>query len=415
MNRVPRLLASVLIAALVGAAPALAGDAVLDLPAAELDAAVELAPEAAMAQAQLQEAQAQARIERSMAPGWLARASSQSRRVRGERDFREWDVSLEHGLRLPGKRTLDRSVGEFGIARAQAVLGDARRNVATSIMNDWYQCVGAAARRTRAAEDVRATGDLEQAVVRRSALGDASQMELAQARAERAAVQAVSSAAEEELRSAQTRLQTRGVTRACEAEIPPVPASAEILLPDPVMDPAVRAAAAAASLARARAARARAEKWSDPSLGLRYSQERAGLERIVGVFLSIPLPSRRLAAEADRAAAQSHIAESEQRQAEQQAVLRRDEALARLRAARARWHPLDESARLQAAASQQLWRAYVLGEVDLATALTALRNSRAARGQVLDCAVDVWHAEALVRLMVESQVSVAAADEVTAP
>ena len=366
------------------------------LPAEQLDAAVDSAPETAIALSQLQEARAQARIERSSAQGWLARGVSQSRNVTGERDFREWEMSVEHSLRLPGKSRLDRSVGESEISRAEAALADARRTIALAVLNDWYQCVAASARHARAAEDLKSVAELEWSVARRQAIGEAAQVETTLAGAERAAVQAGLAAAAGELRSAQDRLMARGVDAGCGVDLPPDIPSLAPAQADAIRDPAVRVATEAANLARLRASRARAERWADPSIGVRYAQERAGLERIVGVFVSVPLPSRRLAAEADRAAAMARRAEAELSQVERQAALRGEELRARQRTARARWKPLDESARMQSAVAQQMWRAYTLGETDLATALIAQRTARLARGLAQDGAVDVWHTDALV-------------------
>ncbi len=375
------------------------------LPAADLQAAVDAAPDVAMAAAQVEEAQAQSRIETSTPQGWLARTSTQSRDVSGERDYREWEVSLEHAVRLPGKRRLDRSVGEAELARAQALLADVRRGIAIDILDDWYRCVGAAARQALAEEELRSALDLERSVERRHAVGEAARLEVALAGAERAAVQAALAGAAGELRGAQERLQARGVTRTCTFDPADPPPAREVIAFDAPSDPAIKAATLAADLARARAERARAERFPDPSVGLRYARERGGVERIAGVYFAVPLPSRRLAAEADRAAALARLAESARLQSVQLARLRYEEFAARWRTARARWAPLDEAARTQSAAAGQSWRAYSLGETDLSAALTAMRTARMARALAQECAVEAWRVTDVMRALMQPAIA----------
>jgi outer membrane protein TolC len=152
-----------------------------------------------------------------------------------------------------------------------------------------------------------------------------------------------------------------------------------------------------------RATRARADRWSDPSIGVRYAEERGGAERILGVFISVPLPGRRLAAESDRAAARAHMADAEHRQAQLQSTLRSGESHARLRTATSQWGPLTEAAKQQSQAAKQAWTAYTLGESDLATALVAMRSARSAQANAQACAVEAWHASSLLRALLESQ------------
>lgn len=383
---------------------ALLGAASPTPPAAQFDVALESAADVALARAQLEDAQASGRIETSSPSGWLARGSTQSRDVTGERDFREWDLSLEHSVRLPGKRGLDRSVAELELERAQAAFADIRRSAAIQLLDAWFRCVAAAARTGRAAEELRVVADLEESVIRQHVAGDASQMDVNLATAERAALEANAAGATEELRGAKAQLQARGLNAACEGlALTDPPPAAPATLHDPGTDPAVRAAAAAAELARVRATRARADRWSDPSIGVRYAEERGGAERILGVFISMPLPGRRLAAESDRAAARAHLAEAEHRQAELQSALRSGESRARLRAASSQWGPLNEASKLQSQAARQAWTAYTLGESDLATALVAMRFARTAQANVQACAVEAWHASSLLRALLESE------------
>jgi outer membrane protein TolC len=229
-------------------------------------------------------------------------------------------------------------------------------------------------------------------------------MDVNLATAERAALEANAAGATEELRTAKEQLEARGLNAACEGlALADPPPAAPMIAHDPSTDPAVRAAAAASELARVRATRARADRWSDPSIGVRYAEERGGAERILGVFISVPLPGRRLAAESDRAAARAHMADAEHRQAQLQSTLRSGESHARLRTATSQWGPLTEAAKQQSQAAKQAWTAYTLGESDLATALVAMRSARSAQANAQACAVEAWHASSLLRALLESQ------------
>jgi outer membrane protein TolC len=371
---------------------------------ADVARAIEAAPEVATARAQLIGAESMARVETSSVRPWLARGGTQTRRVTGELgvagdpNYREWEVSLEHDVRLPGKRGLDRSIAEAHISQAQALVEDTQRAVTMAVLEDWYRCVSATARAKRAADEQRTASTLSQSIEKRRSAGEASQLDATLAAAELAATEAEAAAAGEALRASRDLLTARGLPPSCASATlkdPPPPASRAAL--DPSKDPAVRVAAAAAELAARQAERARAEKLPDPAVGIRYAQERGGLERIAGIYFSVPLPSGRVAAEADHAAALARVAESERRQSEWRATTKINSTLARLRTARAMWQPLDAAAKLQSEAAERIWRAFGVGEVDLAVALQDQRTARAARALADDALIEFWHAESVTK------------------
>lgn len=388
-----------------------AGSWASPLPAqSDIDAALEVSPELGIARAQWVDAQAVAQIETSSPQPWLAKSGTQSRSVTGEpgfagsggRDYREWDLSLEHTVRLPGKRPLDRSVAALEVARAEAGLAQVRRAVTAELQEIWYQCVASSVRLRRATEDQKAGLELSRATERRLAAGEAAPMEVSLAGAERAGLDANAAGAAESLRAAQDLMTLRGLPASCDsATLDEPPVRTWMLSPRPADDPTARLASAAAELEHVRAARARAERHPDPSVGLRYAQERGGLEKIVGIYFTVPLPGGRSRAEADHADAQAHIADSEQRRAEWELRRRIDSLLSRVRMARVQWAPLNEAATLQATAAHQAWRAFVLGEADLAGTLLAQRAARAARAAADDALIEVWRTDSLARLQAQ--------------
>jgi cobalt-zinc-cadmium efflux system outer membrane protein len=404
MNRATRYWMPIGICALVTLGTAIASTASPEPEPADMARAIEMAPELEIARAQLASAQSMAHIETTSARPWLARGGTQTRSVTGnlgvtgQTNYQEWDVSLEHDVRLPGKRQLDRSVAGAQIARAAAIVEDTQRTVTVAVLEDWYHCVAATARAKRAADEQRTATILSQSVEKRRSAGEAAQLDATLAAAELAAMDAEVAATNEALRSAQDLLVARGLPPSCASatlkDAPPLVSRAAI---DPSKDPAVRAASAAAELAAFQAERAQAERLPDPSVGIRYAQERGGLERIAGIFVSVPLPSGRAAAEAAHAAALARIAESERRQTEWKTTTRINSLLARLRTARAQWQPLDAAARLRSDAAERILHAYNLGEVDLDVALQDQRTARAARALADDALIEFWHAESVAK------------------
>jgi hypothetical protein len=65
------------------------------------------------------------------------RVGSAKRNIRntGEK-LNEWDVALERPLRLLNKVSIDQSIGEASVARAEYALGDARHEAARSLLRD---------------------------------------------------------------------------------------------------------------------------------------------------------------------------------------------------------------------------------------------------------------------------------------
>ncbi len=369
-----------------------------------LEAAIEAAPAMGIARAYLADAAATARIEVASPRPWLARGGAQNRSVTGEAGlvgqpvYGEWDVGLEHEWRLPGKHRLDRAVGAAQVARAAAGVDEARRTVTVELLEDWYRCVAAQARTRRANEARDTAAQLSAALRTRHDAGETSQLELDLAASESASLAAEAVMAAEELEAAGRLLSARALPASCAgANLDGPPPAVARAAASADRDPAVRVATAAADLAAAQAERAHADRIPDPTVGVRYAEERGGLERIAGVYFSVPLPGGRMAAEADHAAALARIAQAERRRTELWTRNRIDAQMGRLRAARAQWLALDEAANTQSGAAARVWNGYLLGEVELATALQARRAARAARAMADDALIQLWHAESLVR------------------
>jgi outer membrane protein TolC len=148
------------------------------------------------------------------------------------------------------------------------------------------------------------------------------------------------------------------------------------------------------------AARVDANRLPDPTLGARLSSERDGAEKVFGLSFAFPLPGAARTANAQSASAESRAAT--QREA---AVLRRLEAqTGALYTIASRSYEAARRAESAAAGLQRnaelTERAYSLGEVNLADAITARRLAVEARLAATLASLDA--AEARYRLLLDA-------------
>jgi outer membrane protein, heavy metal efflux system len=399
---------------------AIAAGTILQVAAADRPAAApDLPPEASAMQAILQHpavAGARAGIgveeanRRRLAAGtheFAARVSTWNRHdLLASRNFTEWDVTIERGVRLPGKGALDAQLGDQGVDQARLAVGDARHEAARNLLRSWFGWARAAdqARHWQAQRDLL---QRQSAVVaRRVQLGDAARQE--QLLADAALAQAEASVL-------QAQLRTEVAASELLKGFPQIrlPAHPPLAQPQPVeRDSAyweARIAEHNHELAFARAEvdrrrtlaeRARAERMPDPSIGVRVGSERAGAERIVGLVFSMPFGGAQRAAVQEGALAQIDVAA--QRAAVVERRLGADSAATYVGATRAfeTWCQSRAAAQALADSAAMITRAYQLGEGSLAEVLTAQRLALEAR--LAAGTVQVEAAEARYRLLLDA-------------
>jgi outer membrane protein TolC len=121
------------------------------------------------------------------------------------------------------------------------------------------------------------------------------------------------------------------------------------------------------------AQRSRADQMPDPTVGLRYSNEMAGNEKVAGVYISIPLSFGHRSAVAEGVAQQAAIA------ADQEAFVKRrlegDIYAAHTQAVKSfdTWQQAHEAALAIRSNAELVGKAYSLGESSLSDSLTARR------------------------------------------
>ncbi|MDR2000466.1 MAG: TolC family protein [Zoogloeaceae bacterium] len=332
----------------------------------------------------------------------------------GNAYYNEWEVELARPIRLPGKAELDRKSGTHGTKAAELRQGDAEHQAARTLLTRWMDWLRAAAAAQTARERQDSLAREQAALTRRVKLGDAAQRELDQMNAALASAEAEWRTGEAEVLACRLAL-TVGFPQI------PVPAHAPVL-PEPApldgtaqswMDRIVdrsheigaleETAAQHDTLAR----RASADRRPDPTIGLRTFSERGGMERGVGVVLTIPFGGDRRNAEARAEAAVADVARSQAEAMRRDITLAANLAVTRAQAAIDLWHAAHAARAANAASLAKQRRAHELGEIglterlqaerlDAESALAELRaraDAHEAKLRVLIDSHELWHQE----------------------
>ena len=157
-------------------------------------------------------------------------------------------------------------------------------------------------------------------------------------------------------------------------------------------------AQARAAQARLQARRAEQERTGDPTVGVRARRERSGEERIWGAYLSIPLGSAGRRADAEAAAAQAEMAQQEYERTRQRVSTDAWRAASEAQQLRTTWQQLRHAWQQIAQSAQLQARAYELGESPLADLLLARRNALEAQLAADAAALDGMQAQARLLL-----------------
>jgi outer membrane protein, heavy metal efflux system len=219
----------------------------------------------------------------------------QRRNERVGSSFNEREFAIERPLRWGNKAAMDGRLAEAGLATAVSGYEDAWHESGRALLKAWFDL----AREERSIASLIAQAELSRqqvsVVERRVAAGDAPRLEalLAQGEHQRSLAALAS-----------TRLSTQALRVAFDRKypalrgqsLPTLPFSPATLQTDASsLEAAILAdnheielAHATTTLARLRQERTHSEKRGDPTLGLRYAQERGGQDTVIGVHIAIP-------------------------------------------------------------------------------------------------------------------------------
>ncbi len=295
--------------------------------------------------------------------------------------FRDWEIALERPFRLPNKMLIDREIGAEGVARGENLLGDARHEASRNLLRLWFNWRRERTQVTQWQQQVDILSQQATMTEKRVKAGDAPRMELNQ-------VNATSAMASVALRQAQLRTELAGNEMARQFVAIKVPDD----IPSPEPQPITQELAywsqailkhnhelgwvqAESRIREKLAERARADRMPDPTIGVRYSSQLSGSQKISGVYVSIPLPSGLRSANADNAAHEAQIAADR----EQAVHIRLDADIYATYTQAVNAYQIWQQARDASAALRQnaelVARAYSLGESSLGETLVARRQA----------------------------------------
>lgn len=314
---------------------------------------------------------------------YSVRLGSQQRTVYTDpsQRFHEWDIALERPFRLPGKATIDSELGSQGVAQAKLAHGDALHESGRALLKTWFVWVREHYQAKQWTEQVALLNNQLGIVNKRIKAGDAPRLE--GLLAEAAVAQAESALQQARLREqiANTDLTQRfpGIV---------TPDNVQVTTPQPLPNDfaywrdQILQHNHELGLARGdtkhwqlMASRTQADRIPDPSVGIRYANERGGEEHLVGLSLSIPLPGQARRAASDNMLAYSEVAA--QKEAGTLARLNAETAnsFASARAAYESWQKSRDAAERIKSTADLMARAYSLGEAGLSDVLTARRQA----------------------------------------
>jgi cobalt-zinc-cadmium efflux system outer membrane protein len=265
------------------------------------------------------------------------------------------------------------------VARANFALGDARHEAGRTLLHLWFNWQREEMQVTQWQQQVENLTQQALTTDKRLKAGDAPRMELSQANA--AVAQATVS-----LQQAKMRAELAGNELARQFPSITLPVQLSTSVPQPIPETLeywkqtiigdnheLEMVRSERHIQQMLAQRSRADRIPDPTLGIRYSNEMGGNERVTGVILSIPISFGLRSANAENAEYQAQIAGDREN-----AVRRRlegDVYAAYTQAINSYqiWQQASEAAASIRQNAELVARAYSLGESSLSETLTARR------------------------------------------
>lgn len=320
---------------------------------------------------------------------WSLRIGAQQRKTApatgpAER-FNEWNAAIERPLRLPGKGSLDAQLGAAGVAVAETAHGDALHETSRSLLKGWFVWLRESASAAQWAEQVALLEKQAKAIQRRQQLGDAARLE---------SIQGEAALAQAQSQLAQARVRQKIAGEDLNRRFPGLPLTEqkEIAQPTPVEGSAsdwiaamlehnheLGVARGEARRARIFAGRSGSDRLPDPTIGVQVMNERGGEDKILGAYISIPLPGTARRATADAALAQADAWGSREAAVLQKVSAEASGTYYAASAALATWQAGQDAATRLTQAADLTARAYQLGEGSLNDLLTARRLANEAQ------------------------------------
>jgi outer membrane protein TolC len=329
----------------------------------------------------------------------------QRRRTNAGQSMDEFEAQVGRAFRLPGKAPLDREIGARSRAIATLERNHTAHEAAVRLLELWMQWLRATSTDEEARAQLQSLQTEHDSLVRRVEIGDAAQLDLDLITAELAHARAAAVSTATLLAAARHALSTDFP----QIKLPDRAPS----LPDPqalsgtqeewearmVNDSyEIKVAEHEAARQDAAAKRAWADRIPDPTVGVRFFNERDGDERAVGLVFTMPLAGRyrRELASAERAQARARLRDIEvvRRVLTKEAHLK----VALATDALNQWRAQRDAHEAMKAAANRTHRAWELGETGLAERLLAARRAREMAYQELSARASAHEAQLRVRI-----------------
>ncbi|MCO7624902.1 TolC family protein [Pseudomonas fluorescens] len=363
------------------------------LPSAIATKLLDADPRVESARANLDAAIQEAGIIKRSPYEWIVHGTSQQRRVQGGPNYNEWTAGVERTIRLPGKSSADSDISTATLEIAEANYGEARHEAARELMLAWLNWQAAEESRQIAARGIESARESLSAVQKRSRAGDASALDVNIAKAELS----------DQLR-AENDAKIRATTTwiALSTKFPGVE-RAKVVLPSPIkvtgndeswtariieQSDELKRIMATAKRAEGLSGRARADKIPDPTFGVFTNSEQGNRERIYGISISMPIPSRSRSARYAQALAQEDASRHDATLVKRQLATVIAQNLAMAEGAYESYLLAKDGAQEMDINKKQVQRAYELGEADLQSLLLARRQAVAANTTALEAQVE---------------------------
>ncbi len=336
---------------------------------------------------------------------WTARIGSQRRSYPIGPDSNEPTAQLDRTLRLPNKRALDRRLATAEIELAQARYGGAMQEAARDLVEVYTQWAGAVRARELMAEQVKFGEESLRVARLRQRAGDASGLEVNAIEADTVGLRGRLSRAVSDERKALAKLQIRfpgADTNALALAEPGPIVEAEDVWEARILstsDP-LKIAQLELDQAELTASRARANRIPDPTVGLYAGSEVFSTEKVIGVFVSIPIPGRYRSHQLGQSLARVDMARAARDRQQRLMEIEVAEGYADATGNFERWRLAEESAKRTRESARMTQRAYSLGEMDLQTLLLARRQAVEAADAALDARVSAL--QSYYRLLVDA-------------
>jgi len=295
--------------------------------------------------------------------------------------FRDWEIALERPFRLPNKMFIDSEIGAEGLARGENALGDARHEASRTLLRLWFNWQRERTQVTQWQQQVDILGQQATMTEKRIKAGDAPRMELNQVNAATAMASVALHQTQLRAELAASELARQFVAIKLPHDIPtiePQPVTQELAYWREIIlkhNHELGWVQAESRILEKLAERARADRMPDPTLGLRYSSQLSGSQKISGVYVSIPLTSGLRSANAENAGHAAQIGADR----EQALRIRLDgdiySAYTQAVNAYQIWQQARDAALSLRQNAELVARAYSLGESSLGETLVARRQA----------------------------------------